>query len=129
VGIGPLPLIDFQGTAQSAADARATTATAVDAFLRWVQRAQAGADILPQDRVDLKVLQQPAAPIVTVPRKKTMPVMIFLTVMILTCGAAFLLENLRPVPLRHTELDFFGEAPSPMTNGSGSHAGISREVA
>jgi hypothetical protein len=135
VGIGPLPLVDFQGTAASAADARATTATAIDAFLRWVQRSQAGADILERDRVDLKVLQQPAPAVVTVPRKKTMPVMIFLTVMIITCVAAFVLENLRPVPLRRVDLDELTAYPDPMSNGhgapngSGSHADIPREVA
>jgi hypothetical protein len=141
VGIGPLPLLRFDGTAASAGDAKATTATAVDAFKRWVARSQAGADILQQDRISLKVLQEPGAPVVTVPRKKTMPVMIFLTVMIITCGLAFLLENLRPVPLRAADLDHLNGYGSAMSNGdhvsigehvpngSAGHSSVSREVA
>jgi hypothetical protein len=127
-GIGPLPLLSFQGTAASAPDAKATTAAAVDAFQRWVQRSQAGADILPRDRITLSALEQPGPAVVTVPRKKTMPVMIFLTVMLVTVGLAFVLENLRPVPLRRTELDYLTEYVdsisngTPSSNGSGEHS-------
>jgi hypothetical protein len=123
VGIGPLPLVDFLGEGTTGAEARATTGSAVDAFVRYVRQAQAGADILPRDRVDLKVLQQPATPIVTVPRKKTLPVMIFLTVMIITCGIAFVLENLRPVPLRRADLEQLKAYPEPLTNGNGNGNG------
>jgi hypothetical protein len=52
--------------------------------------------VAPGKRVRVEVVRQPQVPTLLVPRKKTRPIIVFLTVAIATFGLAFILENLRP---------------------------------
>ena len=83
-----LPVIQLTGVADSAADAVKATQIGTRAFLDVVSR-QPGA-------ATLEVLQQPTNPIVIVPRKKTLMIVVILAVLSATFGLALVLENLRP---------------------------------
>jgi uncharacterized protein involved in exopolysaccharide biosynthesis len=64
--------------------------------LQYVRSQQALAAIPNGDRVDLQVLQNATPPVVVVPRKKTLAIVVFLAVVVAVVGLAFVLENLRP---------------------------------
>ena len=44
----------------------------------------------------LQVVNPPQPPVVVAPRKKTLPIVVFMMVMAATLGTAFVLENVRP---------------------------------
>jgi hypothetical protein len=92
----PLPLIDLTATATSAQGARALserTATALETYIRDQQQTN---NVPASDSVIVDQVAKASDPKVSRPRSKTMPVVIFLVVMLATVGVAFLLENLRP---------------------------------
>jgi hypothetical protein len=91
-----LPMISIQGTALTAADAVATASQGTRAFLTFLQHRQAAAGIPQSDRVVMQVLRQPTSAVLVSNRKKTLPIVVFLSVMIAVLGLAFILENLRP---------------------------------
>ena len=66
----------------------------------WTERREA--EIPESQRVQVDVLAQPRGAAVIEPRKKTLPIVVFLTVITGTIGLVFVLENLRsrvrPVP-------------------------------
>ena len=65
--------------------------------IRNVVRAQqVSADIPEGQQVELQIFSKARRVTVAEPRKKTLPVVIFLTVLLATVGLAFVLENMRP---------------------------------
>lgn len=90
-----LPLIDITAIAASPAGAMRLaqrTANALETYIRERQRA----DRVPQpDRVVLEQVRQPARAQLYQPRPKTMPVLIFASVLFAFVGLAFVLENAR----------------------------------
>jgi hypothetical protein len=91
-----LPVIALTGLAYSPSGAVKATLAGRTAFLQYVQSQQALASIPNNQRVDLQVLQNVTPPVVVQPRKKTLPIVIFLAVLSATIGLAFILENARP---------------------------------
>ena len=91
-----LPVIALAGLAYTPAGAVQATLAGRTAFLQYVKSQQAQAAIPNNERVDLQVLQNVTPPVVVQPRKKTLPIVIFLAVISATIGLAFILENARP---------------------------------
>src|SRR5215204_2210079 len=97
-----MPVIALFGQAQSRSDAVVTTLVGTDAFMAFLERKAREAEIPESQRVQVDVLAQPRGAVVIEPRKKTLPIVVFLTVITGTIGLVFVLENLRsrvrPVP-------------------------------
>ena len=97
-----LPVIALFGKAQSRSDAVETTRLGTQAFMAFLDRKAREAEIPESQRVQVDVLAQPREAVVIEPRKKTLPIVVFLTVITGTVGLVFVLENLRsrvrPVP-------------------------------
>jgi hypothetical protein len=91
-----LPLISIAGTADSPAHAVNLARRGLDAFTEFITNEQTAAGIPAEQRVVLQVLKQPEDATLVLGRKKTLPVIVFLAVMIAAVGLAFILENLRP---------------------------------
>ena len=97
-----LPVIALFGNAQSRSDAVETTRLGTEAFMAFLDRKAREAEIPDSQRVQVDVLARPRGAVVVEPRKKTLPIVVFLTVITGTVGLVFVLENLRsrvrPVP-------------------------------
>jgi hypothetical protein len=91
-----LPFLQFSGLGPSARDAALAARKGIEAFRSYLRDQQASNGIAPNQRVVLQVVQQPAPPAISVPRRKTRPVFIFVAVMFAIIALAFILENLRP---------------------------------
>jgi hypothetical protein len=91
-----LPLITLSASSDNPRAARALAGRHVNAFSRFLKQRQRATGIFPQDRVVVEVLRQPQQAQLVVPRKKTRPIVLFLTVMIAISALAFVLENMRP---------------------------------
>jgi hypothetical protein len=91
-----LPLIDLTAISTSRRGAIALaerTATALDTFVR---QQQAENEVPAADRVIVEAVLPPRKAQIFQPRSKTMPVVVFMAVLLATFGLSFLLENLRP---------------------------------
>jgi hypothetical protein len=92
----PLPLIAVAGTGTSAREAARLADRASEAFLRYL-RSRADENNIPQrGRVSVSVLSHSDPPVLLQGRSKTLPIVIFLVVMLATCALAFALERARP---------------------------------
>lgn len=94
----PLPLIDVTAIAISPVSAiklAKRNASALGAYVRQQQRENS---VPASDRVVVEPIMSPRRATVYQPRSKTIPIVVFLAVMLGTCGIAFLLENVRPRP-------------------------------
>ena len=91
-----LPIVTINGVGKSRADAIATTQTGVAALSTYLKRQQDTARIDDAQRVVLQEIQYPRLTTIVNPTKKTIPVVVFLTVMLAVIGLAFVLENVRP---------------------------------
>jgi hypothetical protein len=91
-----LPFVDVTAFAPSAVTARRLAENGTRALQSLVAQQQTQANIPDDQRVLLQILQQPTKVKVAEPRKKTVPVVVFMTVLIATLGALLALENLRP---------------------------------
>jgi hypothetical protein len=100
VNNGILPFIQIQGFAESPNQAVNASLVGSQVFMRYVAAQQARAGVPAHNRVLLDFVKRPTQVRVVVPRKKTVPIAVFLAIMISTLGAAFVLENLRPRPKR-----------------------------
>ena len=110
-----LPFVDVTSFAPSPVIAKRLAQEGTRALQSLVAQQQTKASIPDDQRVLLQVLQQPTKVRVATPRKKTIPVVVFMTVLIATLGALLALENLRPgvaaagvMPVSRTKPD---EAP------------------
>lgn len=91
-----LPVISLFGAAYTAGDAIETARLGTRAFIEFLERNQREAAIPRSDRVQVKVIGRPREASVAEPRKKTLPIVILLTVLTATVSLAFVLENVRP---------------------------------
>jgi len=99
--IGPLPLLQIDGFASSPERASRIAADITDALQTYLPANVAG-----NRRVSFSVLSTPDHPVVSQGRRMTVPIVIFLSVLVVTFGLAFLLENLStraPVAPRNRE--------------------------
>jgi hypothetical protein len=106
-----LPMVALSAEAASPARAAALMNSRIVAFERYLTEQQDDAHLSPASRVVLQVLQtaSPKTAIVLSGAKKTLPIVVFLAVMIAVVGLAFMLENMRPrvrpaeaAPMRRT---------------------------
>jgi hypothetical protein len=91
-----LPIINLTATSTSkpaALDLARRASTSLRTFLR---RQQNAAGITLDERVQLKPLLAAGYPQLASPRKKTLPLIAFFTVMLAGIGLALVLENIRP---------------------------------
>jgi hypothetical protein len=100
-----LPLVAIDGFATSEAGAISVARRATSAFTAYITRSQDEAKIAPRLRILTQATSVPNKAILAQGRRLTVPIVIFLTVMIATLGLAFILENLRPAvqPVRSVD--------------------------
>lgn len=102
-----LPLIDLTALAKTPRDAIVLAQRAAGALDTYIGNQQRAHDVPATDRVVLQPIVQPREAELYQPRSKTMAIVVFLAVMLATCGLAFLLENAKP---RERELDELPDA-------------------
>jgi hypothetical protein len=94
---GPaLPLISISATAPSTHLAVSAAARQTAAFVSYLANKQAQNGIAPGKRVRVALIQRAQPAELLKGRSKTLPIVVFLTVMLAVVGLAFMLENLRP---------------------------------
>jgi hypothetical protein len=91
-----LPFVQIQGLARTPQDATRLSSEGADAFISYLTQQQIAGGIPASQRTELKVTNRARGAILLQGRRKTTPVVIFLTVMLAAIGLAFILENLRP---------------------------------
>ena len=91
-----LPMLTLSAQATGPEEAKALADRHRKAFIRYIERQQAGAGIPSDERVVLQTVREPTEPELLVGRKKTRPMIVLVAVLIVTLGLAFTLENLRP---------------------------------
>ena len=92
----PLPIVQVNSYATTPERAKELTKRQIDAFRRYLAREQE-ANAIPEEKRVLITEMQTAMPAeLLTGRSKTLPVVVFMTVMLGFVGLAFLLENLRP---------------------------------
>lgn len=92
----PLPLIGINAVAPSARDATLLSLRAAQVFQKYIDHQQQAAGIPPNQRVVLQMVNGVSQLQLLTPHKKTVPIVIFLGVMIAVLALIFALENLRP---------------------------------
>lgn len=92
----PLPMMTFSAISSTPQRAHGLANRHIDAFLTYLRRDQDRRGVSAADRIKVEVVRQPQPPVLLLPRKKTRPIIVFLTVAIATFGLAFILENMRP---------------------------------
>jgi hypothetical protein len=107
-----LPVIKISSFALTKAAAVTRAQRQASAFMNYVASQQSANHVAPANRVVLKTLSGPTKPEVIVPRKKTLPVVVFLAMLIITTGVVLVLENFR----RARETREAGEPPRRMTD-------------
>jgi hypothetical protein len=108
----PLPIVGLFGKGATAASAQSTLDRGLAGFLGYVRASQAAAGIPQKQRVDLQILNAPGQAILIEPRKKTLPVVVFLAILVATLATAFILENRRRGALEEATDDGLGELPA-----------------
>lgn len=93
-----LPLISVKGLGTSPQKAASLAADQTLAIIKYVQRNQQASDTPKSQRVLVEEVQSPLPKLATIvgKRGKTLPIIVFLAVMIATLGLVFMLENMRP---------------------------------
>lgn len=93
-----LPLIRVSGVAQTPRAAAFTAERGTSALRTYLKEKQVEGQVPNDQRVLLSILREadPTRAELVAPRKKTRPIVVFLTVMLAFFGLAFVLENLRP---------------------------------
>src|SRR3954452_6561845 len=91
-----LPFISIAGLSDSPGHALELTRRATGALKAYVLRQQVRSKIEPKDRVQLRTVAAASQLKLLAGRSKTLPVVVFLTVLMAAFGLCFLLENLRP---------------------------------
>lgn len=97
-GRNGLPFITVSGASTSASDAVRTAHLGAEILMQTVQQEQNTRRIPVGERAFLRIVQDAGPPTVVQPRKKTVPIFIFLVVLIATIGLIMVLENMRPKP-------------------------------
>jgi hypothetical protein len=95
-GETPVPMIIFDAIAPTPEAAVSLAQRHVDAFKDFVTHEQNTSGIPQDERVVVNTLNAPQAASLLEDRKKTRPILIFLTGLVAVLGLAFVLENLRP---------------------------------
>ena len=94
--LGSLPMITLAAVAAHPDDARALATRYVNAFRSYILRQQEADATPPESRVQLDLVRKPTKAVLVQPRKRTRPIIVFMTTLIAVIGLAFVLENMRP---------------------------------
>jgi hypothetical protein len=94
--VSGLPALTVIGSGDTAAEAVRMTRRATTAFIEYLAQRQTQARIPAGGRVETQILNVPSVPVVIVPRKKTLPIVVFLGVLCATIAIVFALDNARP---------------------------------
>ena len=94
-GPSPLPLVALFGKAGTRAEARTTLERGLAGFIGYVKSSQEAAGIPAKQRIELSILNAPSQAILIEPRKKTLPVVVFLAILMASIAVVFILENSR----------------------------------
>lgn len=115
---GSLPMITLAAVAPDPVQARRLAARYSETFRQFLVRLQRGEKTPEKYRVQLTVVREPRRALLVEPRKRTRPIVIFMTAMIAVLGLAFVLENTRP-RVRKLEGEARGseEAPAVVAEG------------
>jgi hypothetical protein len=123
-GRNGLPFITVSGASTNASDAVRTAHRGAEILIQYINRLSAGTPA--RERADVRIATDAGKPKVIQPRKKTVPIFIFLVVLIATIGLILVLENMRPqaptqtaVPLHGDKASGAAEAEKKKTAGSG----------
>jgi hypothetical protein len=92
----PLPMVAISATTASPSSAAALARRQALAFMQYLSFEQARNAIPVEKRVRVSLVQREQPPLLLKGRSKTLPIVVFLTVMLAVVGLAFMLENLRP---------------------------------
>jgi hypothetical protein len=114
-----LPMVTLLGKSTTPERAFETVTRGTAAFLAHIRGQQQAARIPVGKRIQLSVVNAPSSPVLIQPRKKTLPIVVFLAVAMAAFALAFILENFRrvhPVEAVEPELDAIlpAEPPSPV---------------
>jgi hypothetical protein len=94
--LNPLPYIDLSGFSTTPVGAVALANAGAKALDDYIVRQQQANHVPKTRRVVAEVVSSATSAIVSAPRKKTTPIVVFMTVLLAAIGFAFVLENLRP---------------------------------
>lgn len=92
----PTPYLLIIGLAATRSNAISVAARGGHAFQQYVAREQEASGVPARERIQLRVVNVAREAVLLEPRKRTLPIVIFLTVMTAALGLAFVLDNLRP---------------------------------
>jgi hypothetical protein len=92
--VGPLPIVEIDSTSTDPNSATRLARNLTNQFLSYLTTSQKTTP--PSQRIQGQVITQPLRAVVTQGRKFTIPIVIFLSILVVALGLAFLLENLRP---------------------------------
>jgi hypothetical protein len=91
-----LPFVRITATSDSPAHAVQLARRATAAFRQFLNRQQAEGGIQPEKRIEVPVIRDAEGATLFQGRSINKPMFLFMLVLVLTVGLAFLLENLRP---------------------------------
>lgn len=94
--VNPLPMISIFGTAPTPREALEITRKATTTFVSYFTAEQQAATIPNEQQVHLELLNSAGQTQLIVPRKKTLPIVVFLAGLFATVALTFVLENARP---------------------------------
>lgn len=93
IGNSVLPIVSIAGIGPTAHDAKRIAAAEAHGLIEYVARQQQGARIPENNRIVLRVVNQARYAARLQGRSSTLPVVVFLTVLLAVVGVAFALEN------------------------------------
>jgi hypothetical protein len=91
-----LPIISIAGISNTPKASLELSARAAKALQTYIENQQAAHGIAPTERIVLSVVNKASGTRLFAGRKKTLPIVVFLTVLFAVGALAFTLENLRP---------------------------------
>lgn len=91
-----LPFVNVYGSAATPEAAERLSSRASRSLIAYVKDEQNANDISADKRVLLQVVQEAQPAVLSVPRSKARPIIVFLATMLVVIGVVFLLENVRP---------------------------------
>lgn len=106
-----LPLIQLAGVAETRAAALELTHRGTAALVRFVEEEQHANAIPDEERVILRVVKHPGRAKLLSARSKAIPILVFLTVAVAFLALAFVLENLRPLVPRTSDVRIAPASP------------------
>jgi hypothetical protein len=91
-----LPIIEIRATAPTQHQAVSLAREGAESLTEYIREQQDDAGIAPDDRVVVETLAQPSRPELVQPRKKTLPALVFVTVLVIVVALILLIENVKP---------------------------------